>query len=161
MAATVIEARAAPEPLEIGAECAALSAGAPLGAGGFAFFAGRVRAQDENGARIVAMTLEHYPAMTERALREIAEEAARRWPLFGIRIRHRVGRLLPGEMIVFAGAAAAHRAEAFAACRFAADYLKTRAPFWKKEETDGGARWVSQAAKDSAATAAWEQQAPR
>ena len=158
---TVIEARVTPEPLEIGAECAALAAGAPLGAGGFAFFAGRVRAEDESGARILAMTLEHYPAMTERALRGIAEEAAQRWPLFGIRIHHRVGRLLPGEMIVFAGAASAHRAEAFAACRFAADYLKTRAPFWKKEETDGGARWVSQAAKDSAAATEWEEQAPQ
>ena len=159
MSSALIEARVGPEPLDMGAECAALSAGVPLGAGGFVFFAGRVRAEDGDGARILAMTLEHYPAMTERALREIAEKAARRWPLFGIRITHRVGRLLPGEMIVFIGAAAAHRAEAFAACGFAADYLKTRAPFWKKEETDRGERWVTQSSKDDSAVAKWESSA--
>lgn len=154
MTSTSIEARAGAEPLDIGAECAALAAAAPSGAGGFALFIGRVR--DENG-RVRAMTLEHYPAMTERALQNIAEEAARRWPVFALRISHRVGRLLPGEMIVFAGAAAAHRADAFAACRFAADCLKTRAPFWKKEETAEGERWVRQTDQDRAAVAEWEE----
>lgn len=151
----LIHARVGPEPLETGAECAALAAGAPLGAGGFAFFLGRTRDADDKGEKIRAMTLEHYPAMTERALREIAEEAARRWPLFAVRISHRVGRLLPGEMIVFAGTASAHRAAAFDACRFVADFLKTRAPFWKKEETEQGEQWVRQTAEDQAAAAEW------
>ena len=149
----LIEARAGESPLDLGAECAALAAAAPSGAGGLAFFVGRVR--DENG-RVRAMTLEHYPEMTGRALRAIAEEAARRWPLFGVRISHRTGRLVPGEMIVFAGASSAHRDAAFSACRFVADYLKTRAPFWKKEETNQGEEWVRQAAADDAAVAEWE-----
>ena len=156
MTSAVIQARVAPEPLDMGAECAALAAASPKGAGGFAFFMGRVRDDNGRGETIRAMTLEHYPAMTARALRAIAEEAAGRWALFGVRISHRVGRLPPGEMIVFAGASSAHRADAFAACRFAADCLKTRAPFWKKEETSEGERWVVQTDEDKAAVAGWE-----
>ena len=152
----LIAARAGAGPLDSGAECAALAAAAPLAAGGLAFFVGRAR---DEGGRVRAMTLEHYPAMTERALRAICAEAARRWPLFAVRISHRTGRLLPGEMIVFVGASAAHRGEAFAACRFVADYLKTRAPFWKKEETDRGIQWVRQTAADNAAAAEWENKA--
>ena len=137
-------------PLDAGAECAALMSASPSAAGGTAFFAGTVR--DE--AR--ALTLEHYPAMTERALRGIAEAAAKRWPLLAVRVSHRVGRIATGETIVFAGVASAHRAEAFAACRYIADHLKTRAPFWKKEEgADGKVRWISSTKEDDLRAAEW------
>jgi len=95
--------------------------------------------------------------MTERALCAIEAEARRRWQLGEVRIIHRVGRLLPGEQIVFVGVTASHRGEAFAACAFIMDYLKTRAPFWKKEETPTGARWVDAREADDAAAARWQQ----
>ena len=104
---------------------------------------------------VAAMTLEHYPGMTERALADIVAEAQTRWPLRAVRVIHRVGRLLPGERIVFVGVAAGHRGDAFAACEFIMDYLKTRAPFWKKEETPQGARWVDARDSDDAAAARW------
>jgi molybdopterin synthase catalytic subunit len=93
--------------------------------------------------------------MTERALADIVAEAQARWPLQAVRVIHRVGRLLPGERIVFVGVAAGHRGDAFAACEFIMDYLKTRAPFWKKEETPQGARWVDARDSDDAAAARW------
>ncbi|MFZ2628845.1 MAG: molybdopterin synthase catalytic subunit MoaE [Rugosibacter sp.] len=106
-------------------------------------------------SHVAAMALEHYPGMTEKALAEIVAEAESRWHLCAVRVIHRIGRLLPGERIVFVGVAAAHRGDAFAACEFIMDYLKTRAPFWKKEETPQGARWVDARDDDETAAARW------
>lgn len=135
---------------DVGAEMAALSAG-DAGAGAVASFVGLVR-----GEGIAAMTLEHYPAMTEKALAAIVAQAESRWQLRRVRVIHRVGRLLPGERIVFVGVASSHRGDAFAACEFIMDYLKTRAPFWKKEETAVGARWVDARESDDTAASRWE-----
>ncbi len=145
------------EDFDAGAEMAAL-AGAHRGIGAVASFVGYVRADGEPGqdATVRAMTLEHYPGMTEQALAAIVGEANDRWRLDGVRVIHRVGRLLPGAQIVFVGVASAHRGDAFAACAFIMDYLKTRAPFWKKEETDDGARWVDARETDDAAAARWQ-----
>ena len=101
------------------------------------------------------MRLEHYPGMTEKALGRIVEEADRRWDLMGIRVIHRVGVLRPKDPIVLVAVASAHRGEAFRACEFVIDYLKTRAPFWKKETTPDGERWVEARHSDSAAEARW------
>lgn len=106
-------------------------------------------------AAIAAMTLEHYPGMTEAALSAIVAQAKARWVLQKVRVIHRVGRLLPGERIVFVGVASAHRGDAFAACEFVMDYLKTQAPFWKKEETATDARWVDARETDNTAAARW------
>jgi molybdopterin synthase catalytic subunit len=137
------------------AEIAALGA---AGVGAVASFVGLVRA-DKAGAgdadAVRAMTLEHYPGMTEGALEDIVAQARRRWKLLGVRVIHRVGRLLPGERIVFVGVAASHRHDAFAACEFVMDYLKTQAPFWKREETATGARWVDARDSDDAALGRW------
>ncbi len=125
------------------------------GAGGIGSFVGIVRGE-AGGRAITAMTLEHYPAMTERAVRAIAEEAQRRWGLLGATVVHRVGRLVPGEQIVLVMAAAAHREPALAATSFLIDWLKTKAPFWKKEHfADGTAAWVAAQAADEAAAARW------
>ena len=137
---------------DTGAEIAALSVGDD-GAGAVASFVGLVRGTADG---VAAMTLEHYPGMTEKALAEIVAEARGRWPLRRVRVIHRVGRLLPGEQIVFVGVASSHRGEAFAACEFIMDYLKTRAPFWKKEETATGARWVDARESDDGAAARWQ-----
>ncbi|MCP5433413.1 MAG: molybdenum cofactor biosynthesis protein MoaE [Alphaproteobacteria bacterium] len=142
------------EDFDPGAEIARLTAGR-RDIGALVAFTGLVRDMSE-GAGVRAMTLEHYPGMTEAALRGIREEAIARFALSEAVIVHRVGRLVAGERIVFAAAAAPHRADAFAACAFLVDYLKTRAPFWKKEETGAGARWVAARAADEAATARWE-----
>lgn len=138
---------------DAGAEIAALAA-EDHGAGGLASFIGRVRG-DADGLK--SMTLEHYPAMTEKSLHAIVNDACQRWPLRGVRVIHRVGRLLPGEQIVLVAVAAAHRGEAFAGCEFIMDWLKTKAPFWKKEETAAGARWVDARESDDAAAARWGQ----
>ncbi|MDP1651574.1 MAG: molybdopterin synthase catalytic subunit MoaE [Rhodocyclaceae bacterium] len=135
---------------DVGAEIAALSAG-DTEAGAVTSFVGLVR-----GGEIVAMTLEHYPGMTEPALAEIVTRARERWALRRVRVIHRVGRLLPGERIVFVGVASAHRHAAFAACEFIMDYLKTQAPFWKKEETSAGARWVDARESDDLAANRWK-----
>ena len=103
-----------------------------------------------------AMTLEHYPGMTEAALHDIARQATARWPLDGIRIVHRIGRLSPGDPIVLVMVASAHRRAAFEACDFLMDYLKTRAPFWKKEHTASGTYWVSARDSDAQDAARWE-----
>jgi molybdopterin synthase catalytic subunit len=101
------------------------------------------------------MYLEHYPGMTERALEQIANEAGERWQLEGLKVVHRVGEIRPEEPIVLVVVAARHRGEAFRACEFVIDYLKTRAPFWKKEATTGGERWVSARASDNDAEQRW------
>lgn len=138
-----------------GAEIAALSAGRD-DVGAVASFVGLVRADKSATAfSVQAMTLEHYPGMTEKALGEIVAEARSRWELLGVRVIHRVGRLLPGDRIVFVAVASAHRGEAFAACEFIMDYLKTRAPFWKKEDTEQGGRWVDAREADDTAASRW------
>ncbi len=124
-----------------------------LGAGGIASFTGLVRADGD----LVAMTLEHYPAMTERSLRNIADQAAERWPLSGIVVIHRHGRLVPGDRIVFVATASSHRAAALESCAFLIDWLKTDAPFWKREEwADGRHRWVEAKVDDDQARQRWE-----
>lgn len=142
------------EDFDVGAEIAALSADRH-DIGAVATFTGLVRS-DNDGSAVSAMTLEHYPGMTEKALEEIVAEARGRWQVEAVRVIHRYGRLEPGERIVFVGVAGAHRGEAFAACEFIMDYLKTRAPFWKKEETPEGARWVDARDSDDSAAARWE-----
>ena len=118
-------------------------------------FVGTMR-QLNQGDAVRAMTLEHYPGMTEKALQSIVDEARERWPLEAVRIVHRVGDLMPQDPIVLVAVASAHRAEAFQACEFIIDYLKTRAPFWKREQTaDGGTRWVEARASDEHAAAGW------
>jgi len=118
-------------------------------------FLGQVRGQGPGGA-IATMTLEHYPGMTERSLERIEAEARRRWPLDDVVIIHRHGRLQPGEPIVFVATASPHRLAAYEANEFLVDWLKTRAPFWKKEEGGFGARWVESKADDDDAAARWE-----
>ena len=103
-----------------------------------------------------AMFLEHYPGMTEKALDKIVLEARQRWPLLKLEVLHRVGALEPGEPIVFVGVASAHRQAAFDACAFVMDYLKTRAPFWKKEQTADGPRWVEGRVSDEEAADRWK-----
>lgn len=120
--------------------------------GAVATFVGLVRG-DTDG--VEQMTLEHYPGMTEKALAGIVEDAHSRWGLLGIQVIHRVGALAPGAQIVYVGIAAAHRGDAFAACEFIMDFLKTRAPFWKKEETKEGDRWVEARESDDEAAARW------
>ena len=105
--------------------------------------------------REVSMTLEHYPGMTENAIRKIAEEAVARWKVIDCTVIHRYGDLKPNDQIVLVAVAAAHRAEAFAACEFIMDYLKTRAPFWKKEHRSDGASWVEARATDDQAAERW------
>ena len=142
-------------PFDMGAETAALSAGR-TDVGGIASFLGVCRGDDG----LAAMVLEHYPGMTERAITRIAAEAEARWPLTGCTVIHRVGRILPGEPIVLVLAASAHRAAALEACAFLIDWLKTKAPFWKREEFAAGSdRWVEARAEDDAAAARWA--APR
>ena len=139
---------------DVGAEFAALTAGRS-DVGGIGCFVGTVR-DHAGGRRITAMTLEHYPAMTERAIARIAEEAQRRWSLLGCTVIHRSGRLLAGENIVLVLAAASHRQPALDATAFLIDWLKTKAPFWKKEESVGGAQsWVEARVEDDAAAARW------
>ncbi|QDF96760.1 molybdenum cofactor biosynthesis protein MoaE [Azoarcus sp. DD4] len=140
---------------DVGAEIAALSSGSK-DIGAVASFVGLVRDAND-GSGVSAMTLEHYPGMTEQALEAIVAEAQQRWPLNAVRVIHRYGRLLPGDRIVFVAVAGAHRGEAFAACEFVMDYLKTRAPFWKREETPEGARWVDARETDDSAAARWSE----
>jgi molybdopterin synthase catalytic subunit len=141
------------EDFNIGAEFAALTAGR-ADIGGIGCFVGTVRANA--GEPVAAMTLEHYPAMTERSIARITEEAERRWQLLGCTVVHRAGRLTAGENIVLVLAAAAHRQPALDATAFLIDWLKTKAPFWKKEElADGGAIWVEARDADDAAAARW------
>ena len=136
---------------DMAAESAALTA-CRTDIGGVASFLGVCRGDDG----LAAMVLEHYPGMTERALGRIAAEAEARWPLTGCTVIHRVGRILPGEPIVLVLTASAHRAAALESCAFLIDWLKTKAPFWKREEfADGDARWVAAKNEDDAAAARW------
>ena len=141
------------EPLDIPALQAELWAGNPA-VGAVVSFVGLMR--DMNGGEPVeSMVLEHYPGMTEKALEEIVAEAQERWSLLGMRVVHRVGELRPLDPIVLVAVAAAHRGEAFQACEFVIDYLKTRAPFWKKERTATGERWVEARDGDAEAELRW------
>ena len=141
------------EDFDAGREIAALRAGnAQVGA--VAAFVGVVRDMNE-GARVADMELEHYPGMTEKAIEKIIGEARARWAIFDTLVVHRIGRLQPLDQIVLVVVTSAHRGDAFAACEFVMDYLKTRAPFWKKEATPGGARWVEARATDDVAADRW------
>ena len=141
------------DDFDIGAEIAALTEGNHR-IGGIASFMGVVRNMADE-QQIAAMTLEHYPGMTEKKLAEIEAEACTRWPLEASLIIHRYGRLEPGERIVLVVTAAASRGPALAACEFLIDWLKTKAPFWKREDTGDGARWVEARASDDHATRRW------
>ncbi len=125
-----------------------------VGVGAIATFSGIVRNNAEN-PDLVAMTLEHFPGMTEQEIQNIIVQAYRRWPLRAVKVIHRVGRLLPQENIVFVGTASAHRQAAFDSASFIMDYLKTRAPFWKKEETSAGSHWVEAREIDDMALHKW------
>ena len=139
---------------DLNAEIAALYAGNPK-VGAVASFLGLVRDVNE-GEGVATLTLEHYPGMTEKALARIVEEAKTRWAVLDCTVIHRVGELKPTEPIVLVAVASSHRQDAFAACAFIMDYLKTRAPFWKKEMTPDGERWVEARASDDAAAARWQ-----
>jgi molybdopterin synthase catalytic subunit len=128
--------------------------------GAIVTFTGLCRA-DENGKPIAALTLEHYPGMAEAEIARHVEEATTRWPLFGVTVIHRHGRIEPGEVIVLVAATSSHRDAAFAAASFLMDYLKTRAPFWKQVETIAGTSWVGAKATDDAAAERWSAPLPR
>jgi molybdopterin synthase catalytic subunit len=138
---------------DVARELAALRGGDPR-VGAVAAFIGTVRDVND-GAQVATMTLEHYPGMTEKALAGIVDEAKGRWDLYDALVIHRIGTLAPTDPIVLVGVTSAHRGDAFAACEFIMDYLKTRAPFWKKEATAAGARWVEARDTDDAAAARW------
>jgi molybdopterin synthase catalytic subunit len=138
---------------DISAEIAALRKGDPR-VGAVVTFLGTVRDMND-GSQVKGMTLEHYPGMTEKALQEILDQAKTRWDIYQTLVIHRVGPLLPEDQIVLVVVTSAHRGEAFAACEFIMDYLKTAAPFWKKEDTSEGARWVDARVTDDAAMARW------
>jgi molybdopterin synthase catalytic subunit len=145
----MISVRVGPDDFDAGVELAALGTD---GVGGIASFTGIVR----GGEGLVSLTLEHYPAMTQRALDMLAEQAMARWQLEGVTIVHRVGHMVPGERIVLVGVASAHRAAALEACAFLIDALKTRAPFWKRERfADGRDAWVDARSSDDEAAARW------
>ena len=139
---------------DVGRELEALTAGRHE-VGAVASFVGLVRDAND-GQPIRAMTLEHYPGMTEGALEDICAQAHSRWKLIETLVIHRIGPLAPGDRIVLVGTASAHRGEAFAACEFIMDYLKTRAPFWKKEDTPDGGKWVDARESDDQAAQRWE-----
>jgi molybdopterin synthase catalytic subunit len=139
---------------DISAEIAALRKGDPR-VGAVVTFLGTVRDLND-GSQIKEMTLEHYPGMTEKALEEIVAQAKSRWDIYQALVIHRVGLLLPEDQIVLVAVTSAHRGEAFAACEFIMDYLKTAAPFWKKEETPEGGRWVDARVTDETAMARWK-----
>lgn len=147
------------EDFDVGAEVAALTDGR-TDIGGVATFLGLVREiADDNS--VSAMTLEHYPGMTEKMLAEIEAEAQARWPLAGALIVHRYGRLEPGDRIVLVVTTSAHRKAALESCEFLIDWLKTKAPFWKLEETVQGSQWVEARESDDEAAARWEASAPK
>jgi molybdopterin synthase catalytic subunit len=148
----VATVRVQPAAFDVAEESALLTAGR-VDVGGLASFIGICRADDG----LAAMLLEHWPGMTERAIAKIAAEAEARWPLTGCTVIHRHGRLVPGAPIVLVLTASAHRVAALESCAFLIDWLKTRAPFWKREEfADGTSRWVAARAEDEAAAARWE-----
>jgi molybdopterin synthase catalytic subunit len=143
-----------PEDFDAGRELDALTRGRN-DVGAVASFVGLVRDAND-GQSVRAMTLEHYPGMTEKALEDICAQAHARWDILDTVVIHRIGALQPGDRIVLVGVASAHRGEAFAACEFIMDYLKTRAPFWKREDTPEGSRWVEARESDDAAAQRWK-----
>ena len=138
---------------DLGAEVAALRVN-DAGIGAVASFVGTVRDRND-GVGISSMELEHYPGMTERAIESMIDEAIHRFDICGARVIHRVGLLQPQDQIMMVAVTSAHRGQAFQACEFLMDYLKTQAPFWKKEQTPEGARWVDARSSDDAAIARW------
>jgi len=141
---------------DLSSEIAALRLNHPE-VGAVVSFVGTVRDMNE-GASVAAMTLEHYPGMTEKALTQIVAHASARWDIVEALVIHRIGPMLPLEQIVLVAVAARHRGTAFAACEYIMDYLKTEAPFWKQEQTPQGARWVDARESDAQARAKWHQQ---
>lgn len=141
------------EDFDCGAEIAALRSRNPR-IGAIASFIGTVRDVND-GLGVSTMTLEHYPGMTEKSLAAICAQASARWDLFDTLVVHRFGELRPTDQIVLVAVTSAHRGDAFAACEFIMDYLKTEAPFWKKEATPGGERWVEARDADDEAAARW------
>jgi molybdopterin synthase catalytic subunit len=142
------------EDFDAGREMAAVRGANPK-VGAVASFIGVVRDLND-GAGVAAMTLEHYPGMTEKALERIVSEARAKWEVIDCTVIHRHGRLEPTDQIVFVAVASGHRGDAFAACEFIMDFLKTQAPFWKKEETPQGSRWVEAKDTDDAAAGRWK-----
>ncbi|MFZ6719596.1 molybdopterin synthase catalytic subunit MoaE [Undibacterium sp. Ji49W] len=140
---------------DLNAEMAQMRQGKPA-IGALVSFVGVVRDMNE-GQAVQAMELEHYPGMTEKSLEQIEQQARQRWQLMDVLVIHRVGALLPLDQIVLVIVASRHRGEAFAACEFIMDYLKTQAPFWKKEQTPDGARWVDARETDDQALQKWMQ----
>ena len=140
------------EDLDVSAELKALSSD---DTGALVSFVGQVR-QNKQGPKLLSMTLEHYPGMTEAQIEHIIQEAETRWPLQGVRVIHRIGRLEMGAQIVLVAVASAHRTAAFEAAHFIMDYLKTDAPFWKAEETETGTIWVDARNADETAKARWQ-----
>ncbi len=142
------------EDFDLSTEVAALRAQNPK-IGAVACFVGTVRDLND-GSAVETMELEHYPGMTEKALEQIVDSARERWPGTDVLIVHRVGRLYPLDQIVLVATTSAHRGDAFASCEFVMDFLKTQAPFWKKEKTESGERWVDARVTDDAALARWD-----
>lgn len=142
------------EDFDAGAEIARLRLADP-GIGAVAAFVGQVRDMNE-GAAVGTLTLEHYPGMTEKSLAEIVERAKSRWKFHDALVIHRIGEMQPLDQIVLVAVAGSHRGECFAACEFIMDYLKTEAPFWKKEQTSEGGRWVDARVSDDQAKQRWE-----
>jgi molybdopterin synthase catalytic subunit len=140
------------EPFDMGAEIDAFTARV-AGAGAVVTFSGLVR---DDGGRLAAMEIEHYPGMTEKALQGIAEKAQARWQVADLAIIHRIGALQPADQIVMVSVLSAHRGDAFAACEFIMDYLKTDAPFWKKEVSEQGSKWVESRNSDMSARGKWD-----
>ena len=149
----LFEVRVEAEDFDVSAELARLRS-CDSGIGALASFVGIVRDLNDDKS-VSTMTLEHYPGMTERSIDQILMQAKARWSVMGAVVVHRVGELRPSDQIVLVAIASAHRGDAFEACEFVMDYLKTQAPFWKKEETPQGARWVDARATDNQAAARW------
>jgi molybdopterin synthase catalytic subunit len=141
------------EDFDVADEIAALRAGDP-GVGAVCTFVGTVRDRND-GSSVSSMELEHYPGMTEKAIEAMIDEAGQRFDIRGVKVIHRVGLLQPQDQIVLVAVTSSHRGESFRACEFLMDYLKTQAPFWKKERTAEGERWVDARESDDAALARW------
>ena len=148
-----VDVRVQAGDFDLGSEIARLREG-DARVGAVVSFVGTVRDLNE-GAQVAELELEHYPGMTEKALEDIVAQALARWPLYGALVVHRIGPMKPLDQIVLVACTAAHRGVAFAACEFVMDYLKTEAPFWKKEQTPEGARWVDARSSDDSARARW------
>ena len=147
----VIHTAISENAIDIAAENARLYNAGVADAGAIVCFTGMVR-----GGDVLSLTLEHYPNMTEKSMRQIAAAAADKWQLLSMRVIHRVGKMKPGDIIVFVGASSRHRVDAFNACAYIMDYLKTQAPFWKKEQTAAGERWVDARDTDDKLRLRWE-----